>query len=98
MTPPTPAMEALAATFGDESLWAQVLVKRAERGFDLRHEADCNQPASRLATVRVDELRVLSQNTAAGQFRPLKSAPNLAAGWQAHAASLTELETALNAL
>jgi hypothetical protein len=48
--------------------------------------------------VALRDLRALTQFTAAGAFRPLKSAPNLKRGWQAQLNSDDELWLAVNTL
>jgi hypothetical protein len=88
----------LLIAHGAEWTWGQVLVQRGAHGFDLRHVADRDQPAERLKLLRTTDLRVLAQDTATGEFRPLKSAPTLAPGWRAHVGSAGELEFALNTL
>jgi hypothetical protein len=93
-----PALEKLLSTFADELVFAQVLIRRTSGGFELRHGEDRDVPAAQLRAVQVAELRALAQKTAAGAFRPLKSAPNLQTGWQVTASTPTELELALSHL
>ncbi len=93
-----PAWEAFVARLGDELVLAQVLIARREQGYELRHVADRSAPAEQLRLLPVAELRLLAQVTAAGAFRPLKSAPNLQTGWRALPANDAALEAALNHL
>lgn len=80
------------------SLVAQVRVTRLERGFELRHLRDTGTPEDALRTVAVGDLRELARSNDAGQYRPLKSAPDLRAGWRCVVVELDELEQALSGL
>lgn len=79
-------------------VFCQILMRRADAGFDLRHELDRDEDCGKLKRLRIADLRALAQTTATGAFRPLKSAPNLPRGWQAHARSIPELADALEYL
>ena len=92
------AFDKFVAQLGDELLLAQVIVRRAGRAYELRHEADRARPSEELRLVPVPGLRALAQSTAAGAFRPLKSAPNLSSGWRTLPPGDAELEEALNHL
>lgn len=93
-----PALTAFLAQFSGEIAWAQVLVRARAGGFELRHLEDVAVAEERLQLVPLGELRALAQFTAAGAFRPLKSAPNLRAGWRVVVARGEELEAALQIL
>lgn len=93
-----PALEAFVAQIGRELVVAQVAVRRAGAVFELRHVSDAGQAAAELRELKPGELRALAQFTAAGAFRPLKSAPNLQGGWRYTAPDATALEQALNRL
>lgn len=93
-----PALAAFCAAFTDDLLLAQVLVRRREDGFELRHKGDQNVGAESLRLVPLNDLRALANHTAAGEFRPIKAAPNLRAGWLCRVASDAELELALSQL
>src|SRR5262245_27729433 len=95
---PNPALEEFLATLGSEMVLGQVCLRRVEKGFELRHNDDATVEAQALKLMAVDELRSVAQTTAAGAFRPLKAAPNLARGWRAHAAHPAELDRALQHL
>ena len=93
-----PALQKFIAQLGDELVLAQIIIRRAGRGYELRHEADRARPLAELRLVPVAELRALAQSTAGGAFRPLKSAPNLQSGWRASMDNDVELEAALSHL
>lgn len=93
-----PALSAFVAKLATELLIAQVLIHRRDGGFELRHIADRNAALESLPPVELSELRALAQTTAAGAFRPLKSAPNLRSGWRFTASSVNELGAALDRL
>jgi 4Fe-4S binding protein/cobalt chelatase family protein len=93
-----PALDAFVQQIGNELRLAQVLIRRNSEGFELQHEADRDTAAPSLREIALKELRALAQFTAAGAFRPLKSAPNLQFGWRLLVADATELEGALDVL
>jgi hypothetical protein len=93
-----PALKAFIAQLSDELLFAQVVIRRAKASYELRHESDRQRAAEELLLTPVPELRALALHTTSGAFRPLKSAPNLQAGWRAVAQNDEELESALNQL
>jgi hypothetical protein len=91
-----PALTSFLAAFETETVLGQVVIRRAGKGFELRHVADRHVDAVDVTTV--GGLRALAQFTASGAFRPLKAAPNLRRGWRASAADEDALELALNHL
>jgi hypothetical protein len=93
---PNPALDAFVAQLPAEFPFGQVLLRRTAEGFQLTHIHD--REASALRAVSVIDLREMVQFTAAKQFRPLKSAPNLREGWEFTARSRAELEFALECL
>lgn len=93
-----PALDAFLADLSESKIVAQVLVRRDSNAFTLRHVADESKDSGTLATVGLDDLRALAQNTASGAFRPIKAAPNLHCGWIATARNATELGSALEQL
>src|SRR5438874_1368769 len=95
---PTPAIKQFLAQAGDEFVWAQAFVLRAGEGFEVRHVEDRSRARAELKTLRPQEIRQLAQFRADGEFRPLKSAPNLQSGWRVEAQNETELEIILNHL
>lgn len=93
-----PALAAFDAALPDALVMAQVVIQRQGRGFVLCHVTDREKTLNALRSVGVAELRALAQATETGAFRPLKSAPNLAAGWACHAPNAALLGEALEAL
>jgi hypothetical protein len=77
-----PALEAFLAFVQSELVWAQILIRPVEGGYELRHTSDRSRPAKELRIVPLNEVRQLAQFTSAGGFRPLKSAPDLPSGWR----------------
>jgi hypothetical protein len=93
-----PDMRAFLDAFDAEIVFGQVVVRRWERGFELRHVSDLAAAPHTLAALNGTELRAWAQSAAGGAFRPLKSAPNLRAGWRAMAADGAALELLLHGL
>jgi hypothetical protein len=93
-----PALKAFLAKIGSELTLAQVAIIGCGRTFDLRHVSDRGRAARDLRELSLGDLRALAQFTASGEFRPLKSAPNLPSGWRFTARDEEELESALNRL
>lgn len=97
--PLNPAFAAwLAAHPAPEMAWIQVLVRRAGAGFELRHVADGAATPDGLRTVDLAGLRPLATHSAAGEFRPLRAAPDLRAGWRCEAPDAAALGRALDLL
>jgi sirohydrochlorin cobaltochelatase len=75
----------------------QVLISKNASGFSLRHELDesaqglkaCHSPDDSPEIARWDD---------AGEYRPLKTAPNLRRGWELHLESMEALRHALDLL
>ena len=93
-----PDMRAFLAAWDTEIVFGQVVVRRLERGFELRHQADQSAAPEILTILKGTELRSWAQSAAGGAFRPLKSAPNLRAGWRALAEEDAALELLLHYL
>ena len=93
-----PALKTFVAQLGDEQVFGQVSIRRSGSEFELRHASERKAAAESLRGVAINELRSLAQFTAGGVFRPLKSAPDLAAGWRSVVPTEAALETALNHL
>lgn len=93
-----PALAAFCTAIGSELVLSQVRVRREGAGFELRHANDVAATPQSLRSISVAELRALANHTAAGEFRPIKAAPNLRAGWRCVAANEAELEAALSQL
>ena len=90
-----PALKTFVAEIKTDMVLAQVLVRRLEKQFELRHVQDRECDSGNLRRVGENEIRALAQFTATGAFRPLKSAPNLQTGWRLMAADEATLEFAL---
>ncbi|MGB3680881.1 MAG: DR2241 family protein [Rubrobacteraceae bacterium] len=77
--------------------FAQVLVKPDGDGYELRHADDVGQEG--LEVYRDPrEAREVSKRTEEGEYRPLKTSPNLRRGWVLQLADEGELIVALNHL
>lgn len=77
--------------------FAQVLVKREESGYRLCHIDDAVAEGLKLYETPRDA-REISKLTEDGEYRPLKSAPNLRRGWLLRVADDKELAIAMNYL
>jgi sirohydrochlorin cobaltochelatase len=74
----------------------EICIFQQETGFRLRHEKDADMPASALKKFSGPQHSLeIAKLDAAGEFRPLKSAPTLKTGWELH---LSDLEALLLAL
>ena len=93
-----PALRQFVAQIDSGLVLAQVLIRRAGAGYELRHAKDCEVATESLRRVTPVEARKLAQFTDAGEFRPLKSAPTLARGWLIFAANDEQMELALAGL
>jgi hypothetical protein len=93
-----PDLLAFLAAWDTEIVFGQVVVRRLVSGFELRHLSDRAAAPETLAILVGIELRNWAQSAAGGAFRPLKSAPNLRAGWRAVAADGAALELLLHYL
>ncbi|MBI4663009.1 MAG: hypothetical protein HY735_29725 [Verrucomicrobia bacterium] len=92
------ALQTFVSRIDRELSFAQVFICRRGAGFELRHVQDRRRDAAELKDSSPAQLRTLAQFTAAGAFRPLKSAPNLQTGWTVSLRNDAELEMALNHL
>src|SRR5882724_8664721 len=93
-----PAIRAFVAQIGNDLVFGQVLIRRMESGYELRHVEDRDRAQAALRELNVTDLRALAQFTSQGAFRPLKSAPNLQTDWVTRSRDDAELENALNRL
>ena len=93
-----PDLSAFLAAFAEEIVFGQILVRRLNRGFALRHVADREAAEEACALVKIEDLRQLAQFTELGAYRPLKSAPNLRRGWRAAALDAPALGLCLHHL
>lgn len=94
-----PAFAAWLAEHGRNSAdWIQVCIRPAGTGFELRHVAEAGVAAEALEVLPVEALRALALHTAEGEFRPLRAAPNLRAGWRCDVPDASTLARALELL
>ena len=75
--------------------FGQVLVRRTSEGYALRHADDAG-------AVELHEdpraAREIAKLTEAGEYRPLKSSPNLRRGWEIRVSGVGDLAVAMNYL
>ena len=78
----------------------ELAIRKMESGsFHLLHRDDLkNDPASLRCLRSLEELRELIRLDRDGNFRPLRSAPNLRRGWLLHAPNLSSLQLAFDYL
>jgi hypothetical protein len=92
------ALDVFLGEIRDELVFAQTVIRRHGNGFEFRHIADTGRSAESLRLLSVPALREWAQSSAQGNFRPLKSAPNLRPGWRTLVNTPAELDAALNNL
>ena len=93
-----PAILAFIKAMGEKSQIGQVLIEAGQTGFELRHHQDGSLPQSDLITCTELELRDYIALDDLGEFRPLKSAPDLRRGWRSVSSSPNQLWEQLNIL
>lgn len=101
-TGPAPAArEAFAAWVAGAGpggrVFGQVLVCRDASGYSVRQVEDA-EAAGLAVHEEPRAAREISKTTAAGEYRPLKSSPNLGRGWELRLADAGELFVAMNLL
>jgi hypothetical protein len=89
-----PWLRAFLAEPWEKIALAQVSIRRVDAGFELHHIDD----SSPKKQIRLADLRDLANFTASGEFRPLKSSPDLPLGWILRLHSTQELELALQTI
>jgi sirohydrochlorin cobaltochelatase len=90
-----PAAPALEAVLTDRFHFGQILVRKISGAFVLSHCGD--ETRKKLKTFQSAEDAIeLSKFDDSGNYRPLKTAPNLARGWRLELARLEELQRALD--
>jgi hypothetical protein len=94
----TPLLDDFLAALRHERLWGQVLIRRMDSAFELRHVEDRGAAVETLREVRLADLRPLAAAAANGSFRPLKSTPTLRTGWRCRIADGGHLVAALDEL
>jgi hypothetical protein len=93
--PENPALDAFIAHLGSGRNWADLSIEREQTTFLLRHARDRECDPASLKSITEPEFRKLVSFTTSGQFRPLKSSPDLARGWKAYCHNPRELWRAL---
>ncbi len=97
------AQHGAASVAGDLAAWlaagggrmGEIIVQPTAGGFLLRHQDDADGADLRRFTT-AESARELAKYDAAGAFRPLKSAPNLAPGWTLALATVADVRLALD--
>jgi sirohydrochlorin cobaltochelatase len=82
---------------GDHTRLGEVLITRSGTGFTLRHHLDSGLENLTRHTAP-EAARDIAKFDAAGKFRPLKSAPTLARGWELSLPDAAALQLALECL
>src|SRR5438128_11304757 len=87
--------EALTDALRDCRLIGQIAIQKTDRGFTLFHRDDGS--ADRLQIFRrPDDALEIARYDDAGNYRPLKTAPNLRHGWRLEVVDPGELRRALD--
>ncbi len=92
--------EALAAWLAaGGSRIGQIIIRQDGSTWTLRHVDDAETDTAALRRLNSPEdLREMAKWDAAGAYRPLRTAPNLARGWEARLPSISDLRLALDFL
>ena len=93
-----PAVASFIETLRPARIFGQVVVACREERYEVRHGNDAETPAEQLELLSAKELRSRLSKDSAGCFRPLRSAPDLPAGWRALASSSNDLWHIFNAV
>jgi sirohydrochlorin cobaltochelatase len=92
-----PGEEALAAVLNERTFFGQILIQKANSGFVLCHRE--NEKAPDLKTYRsAHDAIEIARYDDAGNYRPLKTAPNLRHGWRLEVGDFGQLYCALDYL
>src|SRR5437588_12639221 len=90
-----PLEQALAAVLNEGGRFGQILTRKLDNGFVLCHREDENR--TDLKIFRAAEAAVeIARYDDSGNYRPLKTAPNLRHGWRLEVVDLQELRCALD--
>jgi sirohydrochlorin cobaltochelatase len=92
---PDPIAQALEAALTNRICIGEILVCRANGGFVLTHRDDEQQPDLQDFSSPDDPIEIARYDDR-GNYRPLKTAPNLRHGWRLQLADLSELRIALD--
>jgi sirohydrochlorin cobaltochelatase len=91
-----PLERALAAVLSDRTGFGQLLIQRAGAdGFVLCHRDDESVGVLKIFR-RPEDAAEIARYDDAGEYRPLKTAPNLRHGWRLEVVDLSELRRALD--
>ncbi|HEX4992203.1 MAG TPA: DR2241 family protein [Rubrobacteraceae bacterium] len=91
------AFAAWVAASAEGRLFGQVLIRLCSSGYSLRHAEDAGE---RNLEAHEDprSAREIAKLTERGEYRPLKSSPNLRRGWEIRVSDSVELAVAMNYL
>ena len=87
--------EALTGALGDSCFIGQIAIQKTDRGFTLFHRDDGSADRLQIFRRPEDALEIARYDDA-GNYRPLKTAPNLRRGWRLEVGDLGELRRALD--
>ena len=87
--------QALEAALDNQLCIGQILIRKTNGGFVLSHRDDEGHSDLRIFR-NLEEALKTARYDDAGNYRPLKTAPNLRRGWRLEVASLEQLERALD--
>ena len=87
--------QALEAALDNQLCIGQILIRKTNGGFVLSHRDDEGHSDLRIFR-NLEEALKIARYDDAGNYRPLKTAPNLRRGWRLEVASLEQLERALD--
>ena len=99
------AFAAWVREFPEGRVFGQVLVRSVrgvrgsgEAGYSVRHRADADVVAGLVVSKDPRAAREIAKLTEEGEYRPLKSSPNLRRGWEIRVGDARRLATAMNYL
>ncbi len=102
VTEASAAREAFAAWVGEAGgegrVFGQVRVTGMGDGFYLLHHVEDDQTPGLILNEDPRAAREISKTTEAGEYRPLKSSPNLRRGWELRLSGARDLRVAMNLL
>src|SRR5438552_19151301 len=87
--------EALTGALGDSCFIGQIAIQKTDRGFTLFHRDDGSDDRLQIFRQPDDALEIARYDDA-GNYRPLKTAPNLRHGWRLEVGDPGELHLALD--
>jgi sirohydrochlorin cobaltochelatase len=92
---PDSTEKALAAALSDSTCFGQIVIRKSAGGFILCHRDDAGRDD--LGKLRgLEEATEIARWDDAGNYRPLKTAPNLRHGWSLEVVDLGQLRHALD--